>query len=101
MVTKYDGDFHKGDIVKNITKIQNGIFKLLPIREEGKNWQKPLETLIIEVTGLAHLFEDQCNLLSLASKLEGLKNCDLDFKEYRRSVFECCGVCDKIKDDLR
>ena len=32
----------------NIKRIINQVYKLLPMREEGSNWEKPLDTLLEE-----------------------------------------------------
>jgi hypothetical protein len=47
MIIKYDINIDDSAIIVNISKIINQIYKLLPTREEGSDWQKPLETLII------------------------------------------------------
>jgi hypothetical protein len=38
MVLKYDVDIDKNNIERHINKITNLIYKMLPIREEGKEW---------------------------------------------------------------
>ena len=30
----------------NLKRVINQVYKLLPMREEGRDWEKPLETLI-------------------------------------------------------
>ena len=86
-------------IIENLKRITNQIYKLLPHREEGLDWQKPLETLTLELTGMSRLFPDQVVLLSLLCKLEALKTLtdDSDFMMYRRTIFECLGLIDTIK----
>ena len=39
MVIKYGADIDKEAILANINRITNLIFKLLPSREEGLDWQ--------------------------------------------------------------
>ena len=36
--------------------------------------------------------------LSLLSKLEGLKSLDEDFFSFRRTIFECLNLMNKVKD---
>ena len=87
----------------NLTRICNQIFKLLPAREEGKDWQKPLETLLVELLGMYSLFPDREELLSLICKLEGLRVSteeQVDFYLYRRTIFEACGITTKIAEQL-
>ena len=49
MVLKYDIEFDNDAVKKNIDRITNQIFKLLPSREEGGDWQTPLQNLILEI----------------------------------------------------
>lgn len=99
MITCYnDIAFSDLALKDNLYRIGNQIFKLLPMREEGKDWKKPLETLIIEVLGMSNLFSDQKVLLTLSCKLEGLKDSDeIDFFLYRRTIFECCSLVEELK----
>ena len=88
------------EIADRMKIICNSIFKLLPLREEEGEWQKPLETLTIETVGMASLFPDLKDLLPLASKLRGLREMgELDFKAYRRTIFECCNLATKVRDN--
>ena len=41
MVMKYDIDISIKAVEKNLDRITNRIFKLLPSREEGDDWQTP------------------------------------------------------------
>ena len=52
---KYDISISQQDIKNNLQRLINQIYKLLPIREEGANWQKPLSTIIVELTGMGEL----------------------------------------------
>lgn len=99
----YNADIDTETVVSNLNRIGNQIFKLLPMREEGKDWIKPLETLILELTGMSILFSDQKIYLSLLCKLEGLKTCvdEKDFMLYRRTVFECCGLVDEVRSQCQ
>ena len=60
------------------------IFKLLPSREEGNDWQTPLENLIIEVAGMAELLKNHIDLFSLLCRMEGLSTLieEDDFLKY-------------------
>ena len=99
MVLKYGIEFDGAEIEKNINKITNQIFKLLPSREEGGDWMTPLESLIIEVAGMAELLKDHCDLFSLLCKMESLLNLtkEEDFLNYRKTIFECLGLMNGIK----
>ena len=99
MVLKYGIEFDGAEIEKNINKITNQIFKLLPSREEGGDWMTPLESLIIEVAGMAELMKDHCDLFSLLCKMESLLNLtkEEDFLNYRKTIFECLVLMNGIK----
>lgn len=99
MLLKYGLDIEKEAIKGNLGRLTNQIYKLLPIREEGGDWQKPLETIMEELAGMDRLFLDQQpNLYRLSCKLEGLftladKN---DFMIYRGIIFECLGIVGEL-----
>lgn len=99
METKYGLCLDGKALEENLFRIGNQIFKLLPLREEEKDWQKPLDTLVLEVLGMGSLFPDQKNLASLVCKLEGLRvaGADMEFYAYRRAIFECCSIVDRLK----
>ena len=102
MVIKYNIDIEKDAIIKNIDRITNQIFKLLPSREEGGDWKVPLQNLIIEVSGMNELLFDHVSLFSLLCKMEGLLNLDneKDFLQFRKTIFECLGLINEVKKCL-
>lgn len=100
MILKYGAEIDKSAIDKNLNRITNQIYKLLPSREEKTDWQKPLTTIIEELAGMDRLLFDQHEVLfSLLCKLEGLflLSEDKDFFLYRRTIFECLGLINNIK----
>lgn len=102
MLFKYGIKFDKDAILKNLNRITNQIFKLLPNREEGGDWQTPLQNLIYEIIGMKELWIDQDNLFLLLCKLEALltlteKN---DFLAFRKIIFESLGLMNTIKIKL-
>ena len=58
------------------------------MRENEEDWQKQLETLILEISGMNEVFAEVPNFTSLLSKLEGLKIQETTFEFYRKTVFE-------------
>ena len=70
------------------------------MQEEGQDCKKPLETIILELLGMQGLFSDLDYLIALICKLKGLIELDLekDFMLYRRTIFECCGLIDKVSN---
>lgn len=99
MVIKYDIEIQNEAILKNVERITNQIFKLLPSREEGNDWQTPLESLIVEVTGMSQLLSDHSCLFSLLCKMEGLSTLtkEDDFLLFRKIIFECLGLMNSLK----
>lgn len=97
MKNKYNIDFHKEDIVYNLKRLTNQIYKLLPSREEGVDWEKPLGTIIEEFLGMNRIFGGQTPIFfSLICKLEGLFELKEDFEQYRRTIFECLGMTNSL-----
>ena len=101
-MTIYDIEINNDIINHNLNRLQSQIFKLLPMREENQDWEKPLETIILELLGMQSLFQEIDKLITLVCKLQGLlelKN-EENFMLFRRTIFECCGLIDKIKTTL-
>ena len=48
------------------------------MRENEEDWQKQLNTVIIEIAGLNEIFLQDPQFLQLLSKLEGLKVVDIN-----------------------
>lgn len=90
-------------IQKYFIRLTNQIYKLLPSREEGVDWQKPLSTLIEEILGMKDIFINyQDKLLALLCKLQGLHSLqeEKDFLLYRRTIFECLGIMNEVAEDV-
>lgn len=84
-----------GSLKRNI----NLVYKLLPMREEGQDWERPLETIIEELVGMNRLLIDlQPNLFPIICKLEGLFSLTdkKDMSLFRRTIFECLSLLSKI-----
>lgn len=95
MLLKYGLEIDKEAIKVNLNRLTNQIYKLLPIREEGGDWEKPLETIMEELAGMDRLFLDrQPDFYKLSCKLEGLftLTCASDFMIYRGIIFECLSL---------
>lgn len=68
------------------------------MRENEEDWQKQLDTVIIEIAGLNEIFIQDPHFLQILSKLEGLKiQVDLDFQIYRKTVFEVINLLQEFK----
>ena len=92
LLDKYDLKFPEETISRNITRLTNQLWKLIPMRENEENWEKQLETVIIEVVGLNEIFIMCPTFLQLLSKLEGLRVKEINFELYRKTVFECINL---------
>lgn len=102
MYIVYDIDVDNSVVKYNLKRILNQIYRLLPLREEEEDWQKPLATLIIELAGMLHLFPDLKEGLKVVSKLQGMLELgnDLDFYDYRRTIFECCSIVSSLEKSI-
>lgn len=98
-MTIYNSEVDNATIAFNFSRLKNQIFHLLPSNEEGDDWLKPLDTIILEISGLSNLFPEDSKMLELFSKLEGLKiqGEKIDFKWFRRIIFECCSLAQAIE----
>ena len=99
MILKYDIDIDNVAIKNTLKKLTNQLYKLLPSREEGLDWEKPLTTLIEEMAGMERLIQEyQEDLFLIYCKMEGLfiLTKEEDFMLYRRTIFACLGLINNI-----
>ena len=68
--TKYNFDFPPEVIAKNVSRLTDQLWKLIPMRENEEDWKKQLNTVILEET---------------------------TFSLYRKTVFECISLVQGIK----
>lgn len=97
MITKYVFDFPNEVIEKNVTRLTNQMWKLIPMYENNEDWKKQLNTVTIEIAGLNEIFYLEPQFLQLLSKLEGLKIIEMNFSSYRKTVFECINLLQEIR----
>lgn len=72
---------------RNNTRLTNQIFKLLPMYENGEEWQKQQETIILELWGYNDMFADNSSFMVLIAKLHALDHAE-DKMIFRKLVFE-------------
>ena len=104
MIIKYNANIDNSVIEDSLKKIINQVYKLLPTREEKTDWQKPLETLLVELAGMDNLLIGQHEILfPLLCKLEGLSvlTDEDDFALYRRTIFECLGLLNTLRENVK
>lgn len=80
-------------ITTDINRLTNQVWKLIPMRENEEDWQDQLITVLLELTGLNILSNgiDE-NFLILLSKLNGLRELEVEFPIFRKTVFECISL---------
>ena len=103
MVLKYGIEISNEAVIKNIDRLTNLIFKLLPSREEDNEWIIPLQNLIVEVAGMKNLLNDETILFTLLCKLESLLTLtgEDDFYLFRKVIFECLSLLNSLKTKIR
>ena len=103
MIIKYNANINNDAIYANLNRLTNQIYKLLPNREESIDWKLPLNTILEEFAGMDTLLIDQHEILfSLLCKLEGLFTLtkENDFFMFRRTIFECLNLVNRLKENL-
>lgn len=93
--TKYCFELSIEDLNKNIKRLTNQLWKLIPMRENEENWQKQLDTVILEIAGLNEILISPL-FLQLLSKLEGLRVKETSFELYRKTIFECISLLQEL-----
>ena len=88
-------EFDNAALEKNIIRLINQLWKLIPMRENEEDWKKQLNTVIIEIAGLGSIFNQDPQFLQLVAKLKGLEIVETDFNLYRKTVFESIGLLRK------
>ena len=74
-------------------KLKNKLFGLLCEYEKGREWEKFLDSILIELLG----FEEErktINYYILYYKLSSLRY--LSYKYFRTTIFDCMGLISKI-----
>ncbi len=92
-MTKYNFTIDNIDVLeKNFVRLINQMWKLIPMKENEENWEKQLDTVILEIAGLKEIFLQEPLFLQLLAKLEGLRTENIEFSLYRKTVFECISL---------
>ena len=55
-MSKYGYGFDREVISKNVQRLTNQLWKLIPMREHEEDWQKQLNTVVLEIAGLNEIF---------------------------------------------
>ena len=95
----YNTQFSNSVIVSDLRRLINQIWKLLPMRENEEDWQKQLDSVLVELRGLHVMFGDQLDFLILLSKLEGLHK-TTNFMTYRVTVFSAISLLTELTNSI-
>ena len=69
------------------------------MKENEEDWQKQLDSVLIELRGLHAMFGDQLDFLILMSKLEGLREVQ-NFMIYRTTVFSVISLLTELANSI-
>ena len=96
-INQFNFSFPKEVIDANIQRLTNQLWKLIPMRENNEDWEKQLNTVIIEIAGLNEIFISNPQFIQLLSKLKGLQVEEVSFILYRKIVFESINLLQELK----
>ena len=86
-------------ISREFSRLTNQLWKLLPMKENGEDWEKQLSSVIIEVAGLNEIFCERDMYIQLLAKLEGIRaNAEMPFELYRKTIFESITLLQRLKN---
>lgn len=76
-----------------LERLKNKLFGLLREKEKQREWEKFLDTILIELYGFS---EEQktINYYALCSKLSSLRY--LEYSYFRKTIFECMNLIDGL-----
>lgn len=75
---------------------KNQVYKLLPLKEEGEDWERQLNKIYREMNGLKTVsVSDDVAMITILGKLGSLSS-EEDFAIYRKTVFEILSLLDEI-----
>ena len=105
MILKYNINIDNNIIQQRLHNLINQVYKLLPIREQGADWEKPLQTILEQFAGMQRLminYSYSQSFFSLLNKLEGLHSLtsENDFSCYRRTIFECLSLMNALQKEI-
>ena len=97
MDNKYNLVFSNEEMKQEILRLTNQLWKMIPMWENGEDWNKQLNTVIIDIAGKDEIFLHDSHFLQLLSKLEGLRVIeDIEFSIYRKTIFECINLINAV-----
>lgn len=77
-------------------KMKKKLYGLLREREKDGEWEKFLDTILIELSG----YKDENKTIEYYTLYAKLSSCRyLSFKYYRKTIFECMNLFDSLRID--
>jgi len=93
---KKDWKFSANAWKTNNTRLTNQIFKLLPMYENGEDWEKQKRTLVLEFKGYNEMFANNSSFMIMVAKLEALAFAE-DKMIFRKLIFEAITALKEIQ----
>ena len=90
-------DNHEVVIEAYRDRMKKRLYGLLREREKDGEWEKFLDTLYIELMGYSESSKT-IEYYTLCTKLASCRY--LSFKYYRKTIFECMNLFDKVRVDV-
>ena len=95
MKTKYGFEFSNVVVLQEKKRLINQLWKILPMRENGEDWENQLSNVIEEISGLNLLYSNKLNFMILLAKLENLFYIQ-SFSNFRKNIFESITLLDEV-----
>lgn len=93
-IPAYDEHLVKKEVYAGyLNKIKNRLFGLLCEKEKSGEWEKFLDTILIELIGFPENSKG-INYYMLFHKISSLRY--LDYSYFRRTIFECMNLVDSL-----
>lgn len=101
IVNKYKNNIPNNILHSDFLRLMNQLWKLIPMRENGENWERQLSMVTIEIAGLGELFGNYLDFTILLSKLEGLliEKDNIDFLDYRKTIFDSINLLKRLENE--
>ena len=101
IVNKYKNNIPNNILHSDFLRLMNQLCKLIPMRENGENWERQLSMVTIEIAGLGELFGNYLDFTILLSKLEGLliEKDNIDFLDYRKTIFDSINLLKRLENE--
>lgn len=89
---------------KNFIRKKTGsVYKLLPMKENEENWKEQLDYVISDFKGLYQSdilgYSENSVLIDIIGKLTSLHDETIDFKIYRKIIFDTISLLQGLIDD--